>query len=168
MTYFYGCLWKCVLCNPAIRLPAIIFVNSKFDKKRQMEDQMEFLGTDCDCMAEAVCSSLQDTSILVQRHTLDFILAGFPLNQCVLDQKDRIRLCTSSLVVLLRRDVGLNRRLYQWIFGAEAAVTDTSDAQSATMEYFKQHSAPIVLEALRNLFSVSTNGLRSALHRKVY
>lgn len=157
MQYFYGCLWKCVLCNPAIRLPAVTFVVSKFDRNLPMEEQMEFLGTDRDCMVEAVCSSLQDTSILVQRNTLDFILGGFPLDKCVLEQKDRIRLCTSSLVVLLRRDMGLNRRLYQWIFGLQAMSThtDLNDNQKATMDYFKQHSAPIVLEALRNLFSVS-------------
>ncbi|OQR69932.1 protein dopey-1-like, partial [Tropilaelaps mercedesae] len=157
MQYFYGCLWKCVLCNPAIRLPAVTFVVSKFDKNLPMEEQQEFLGTDRDCMVEAVCSSLQDTSILVQRNTLDFILGGFPLDKCVLEQKDRIRLCTSSLVVLLRRDMGLNRRLYQWIFGLQASSThtDLNDNQKATMEYFKQHSAPIVLEALRNLFSYS-------------
>ncbi|XP_022650868.1 protein dopey-1-like isoform X3 [Varroa jacobsoni] len=157
MQYFYGCLWKCVLCNPAIRLPAVTFVVSKFDRNLSMEEQMEFLGTDRDCMVEAVCSSLQDTSILVQRNTLDFILGGFPLDKCVLEQKDRIRLCTSSLVVLLRRDMGLNRRLYQWIFGLQAMSThtDLNDNQKATMDYFKQHSAPIVLEALRNLFSYS-------------
>lgn len=49
-TYFYGCLWECVSCNSAIRLPAISFVLSHFNKKLTMEDQIYLMGTDINIM----------------------------------------------------------------------------------------------------------------------
>ena len=46
--FFFGCIWDCVLCNPAIRLPAITFTLMKFNKKLSMEDQLFIMGTDLD------------------------------------------------------------------------------------------------------------------------
>ena len=49
-TFFYGCLWECVLSFPAIRLAAITFVLEHFNRKRTMEDQLFFMGTNIDLL----------------------------------------------------------------------------------------------------------------------
>lgn len=49
-SFFYGCLWECVLSFPAIRLAAITFVLAHFNRKRTMEDQLFFMGTSIDLL----------------------------------------------------------------------------------------------------------------------
>ncbi len=49
-TFFYGCLWECVLSFPAIRLAAINFVLDHFNRKHTMEDQLFFMGTNIDLL----------------------------------------------------------------------------------------------------------------------
>lgn len=48
--FFYGCLWECVLTVPGVRLAAINFVVSHFNKKQTMEDQLHFMGTNIDVL----------------------------------------------------------------------------------------------------------------------
>lgn len=49
-SYFYGSLWKCILCNPGIRQAAINFIVSHYNRRLSMEDQLYVIGTDIDCM----------------------------------------------------------------------------------------------------------------------
>lgn len=174
--YFYGSLWKCVLCNPGIRQAAINFIVSHYNRRLSMEDQLYVIGTDIDCMVQAVCASLQDSSILVQRSTLELLLLGFPLHCCQLVYADRVRVCTAALGVLLRRDMSLNRRLFAWLFGSEGSSTvsvvpspestgssepssspvpDSLEPTQAT--YFRLHSSTLLLDAIKCLFSPSTS-----------
>lgn len=51
--FFFGCLWDCVLCNPAIRLPAVTFTLMKLNKKLSMEDQLFIMGTNVDVTVSA-------------------------------------------------------------------------------------------------------------------
>lgn len=108
-SFFYGCLWKCIMSNPSIRLPAICFIISHFNKKLTMEDQLYIIGTDIDTMVHAICSSLQDSSVLVQRCALDLLLIGFPVYNSQLVSSDMIKIVTSAVTVVLRRDMSLNR-----------------------------------------------------------
>lgn len=48
--YFYACLWDCLASNSIIRLPAIFFALSHFNKKLPMEDQAYMMGTNVDIM----------------------------------------------------------------------------------------------------------------------
>ncbi|EEC12059.1 protein dopey-1, putative [Ixodes scapularis] len=174
-SYFYGSLWKCVLCNPAVRLAAINFIISHYNRRQSMEDQLFIIGTDINCMVQGLCAALQDTSVLVQRSALELLLLGFPLHSCQLVAADRVRVCTAAVVVLLRRDMSLNRRLFAWLFGSDgstttsgvaasppattstAAIPDTIDASTASAStYFYTNSCALLLEALKCLFSPST------------
>ncbi|XP_064461644.1 protein dopey-1-like isoform X2 [Ornithodoros turicata] len=175
--YFYGCLWKCVLCNPGIRLQAITFVVSHYNRKLSMEDQLYIIGTDIDCMVQALCAALQDTSVLVQRSALELLLLGFPLHNCQLVFEDRARICSAAVIVLLRRDMSLNRRLFAWLFGSDGSTTasgipssETASPSSepgsptgvSTSAYFYAHASSLLLEALRNVFSQKPNELQTA------
>ena len=43
--FFYGCLWECVLASPINRLAAVNYVLSHFSRKKSLEDQIYFMGS---------------------------------------------------------------------------------------------------------------------------
>jgi len=43
--FFYSCLWECVLASPTNRLAAINYVLSHFSRKKSLEDQIYFVGS---------------------------------------------------------------------------------------------------------------------------
>lgn len=135
--HFYACLWDCLASNSGIRLPAISFVLAHFNKKLSMEEQKYIMGTNTTIMVSkilysnicifsstkyclifcffsprkvsALCAGVQDTSVLVQRSALDFLLIGFPIHNSQLTHQNMILLIKAALVTILRRDMSLNR-----------------------------------------------------------
>ncbi|XP_036394379.1 protein dopey-1 isoform X2 [Megalops cyprinoides] len=114
---FYSALWGSILTSPAVRLPGISFVLLHLNRKLSMEDQLYIMGSDIELMVEAVSTSVQDSSVLVQRSTLDLILFCFPFHMSQATRPDMIRILSAALHVVLRRDMSLNRRLYAWLLG---------------------------------------------------
>ena len=47
---FFSCVWEAALGSPSVRLPALIFVNACFDKRKTMEDQIFIMGDHVDHM----------------------------------------------------------------------------------------------------------------------
>uniref|UniRef100_A0A673VX74 DOP1 leucine zipper like protein A n=1 Tax=Salmo trutta TaxID=8032 RepID=A0A673VX74_SALTR len=114
---FYSALWGSILTSPAVRLPGVTFVLLHLNRKLSMEDQLYVMGSDIELMVEAVSTSVQDSSVLVQRSTLDLILFCFPFHMSQATRPDMIRILSAALHVVLRRDMSLNRRLYAWLLG---------------------------------------------------
>ncbi|KAJ8354068.1 hypothetical protein SKAU_G00216350 [Synaphobranchus kaupii] len=114
---FYSALWGSILTSPAVRLPGVTFVLLHLNRKLSMEDQLYIIGSDIELMVEAVSTSVQDSSVLVQRSTLDLILFCFPFHMSQATRPDMIRILSAALHVVLRRDMSLNRRLYAWLLG---------------------------------------------------
>uniref|UniRef100_A0AC35U2H7 Dopey_N domain-containing protein n=1 Tax=Rhabditophanes sp. KR3021 TaxID=114890 RepID=A0AC35U2H7_9BILA len=55
---FYASLWEAVLGSPSVRLPALIFVNAKFDKTISVGKQQEIMGGEhADHMIAALCAA---------------------------------------------------------------------------------------------------------------
>lgn len=106
---FYSHLWECLANNLAVRLPAILYILSRFDRKLLIENQSHIMGTNIDTMVTAICACVQDSMVLVQRSGLDLLQIGFPMHSTQLSKSDMIRLVTASLVTILRRDMSLNR-----------------------------------------------------------
>lgn len=114
-----------------------------------------------------LCSCLNDSVILVQRNTLEFLLLGFPLHTTLLSQSDLIKLVTNGLNTILRRDMSLNRRVYSWLLGSEVnsnrnvliegdIIESTSlnsdmslSNKSNQTSYFEQYSKNILIKALK-------------------
>ena len=75
---FYSSLWECVATNSTIRLPALTFVLSHLPRNNGrhggMESQQYILGSDIQVICTAVCMSLTDSSVLVQRSALELLL----------------------------------------------------------------------------------------------
>ncbi|CRK96401.1 CLUMA_CG009818, isoform A [Clunio marinus] len=178
--YFYTCLWECVATNSSIRLPAVTYVLDHYNKRVGMSDQSFLMGRNVELMMSGLCACLNDSVILVQRNTLEFLLLGFPLHTHFLPQSDVIKLVTNALNTILRRDMSLNRRLYSWLLGTEVlnanrnlmememneSVSLNSDSGSTSksnqMTYFEQYSKPLLIKALRITFknSIPTADLR--------
>uniref|UniRef100_A0A914YST3 Dopey N-terminal domain-containing protein n=1 Tax=Panagrolaimus superbus TaxID=310955 RepID=A0A914YST3_9BILA len=81
---FFASLWEAVLHSPSVRLPALYFVNSRFDKRKPLGEQFFMVagGDHVDHMIAALCAVAEDFSgpVLMHRHLLDFLLSAFPLN----------------------------------------------------------------------------------------
>jgi hypothetical protein len=67
---------------------------------------------------QALCSALQDSSVLVQRSMLDYLLVAFPMHNGQLTRTDLATVVEAAINVVLRRDMSLNRRLYLWFLGS--------------------------------------------------
>jgi len=166
--YFYTCLWECVATNSSIRLPAITYVLDHFNKRVGMTEQTYLMGRNVELMMAGLCACLNDSVILVQRNTLEFLLLCFPLHTSLVSQADIIKLVTNGINTILRRDMSLNRRLYSWLLGTEVQNANRNmdlneNVPSGTQtNYFEQYSKQILVKALKISFrnSVPASDLR--------
>uniref|UniRef100_A0A8C7Q2K1 DOP1 leucine zipper like protein B n=1 Tax=Oncorhynchus mykiss TaxID=8022 RepID=A0A8C7Q2K1_ONCMY len=123
---FYGALWGSVLVSPLVRLPASLFIVTHFDRLTPPHQQTRMLGYDNRLVVKALCLSLQDSNVLVQRNMLEILLFFFSLATCLdptqgsipMTREDMIRVVSAASLTLLRRDMSLNRRLYAWLLGS--------------------------------------------------
>ncbi|KAM7173394.1 protein DOP1A isoform 1-T3 [Macrochelys suwanniensis] len=167
---FYSALWGSLLTSPAVRLPGITYVLSHLNRKLSMEDQLYIIGSDIELMVEAVSTSVQDSSVLVQRSTLDLILFCFPFHMSQATRPDMIRILSAALHVVLRRDMSLNRRLYAWLLGFDnngAIVGPRSTRHSNPEEhatyYFNTFSKEMLVQAMVGILQVNGHGEESTL-----
>ena len=175
-TLFYGSLWECVASNASIRLPAISFVLQHINRKQPLSEQSYIFGGDLDVVVTAICSAVQDSKILVQRNALDFLILAFPMHMNLTSEgfsaHDRIELTVAGVSVLLRRDMSLNRRLFNWLLGSDvpaaqsninpkninrsdSVVSQDSVSVDDTSLYFNYHSRGLLVDALRIILSRS-------------
>uniref|UniRef100_A0A673X659 DOP1 leucine zipper like protein B n=1 Tax=Salmo trutta TaxID=8032 RepID=A0A673X659_SALTR len=122
---FYGALWGSVLVSPLVRLPASLFIVTHFDRFTPPRQQRCMLGYNNHLVMKALCLSLQDSNVLVQRNMLEILLYFFSLATCLdptegsipMTREDTITVVSAASLTLLRRDMSLNRRLYAWLLG---------------------------------------------------
>ncbi|XP_020947551.1 protein dopey-1 isoform X8 [Sus scrofa] len=167
---FYSALWGSLLTSPAVRLPGITYVLAHLNRKLSMEDQLYIIGSDIELMVEAVSTSVQDSSVLVQRSTLDLILFCFPFHMSQATRPDMIRILSAALHVVLRRDMSLNRRLYAWLLGFDnnGAVigprsTRHSNPEEHATYYFTTFSKELLVQAMVGILQVNGFGEESTL-----
>ncbi|XGW24975.1 hypothetical protein V3C99_006429 [Haemonchus contortus] len=150
---FFACLWQAVLGSPSVRLPAMLYVNAKFDKTRTLDDQIAIVGDHVNHMVAALCATASDSgSPLVQRNLLDFLCAAFPLDSTNLTREDFVQLIMRCVFVVLRRDMSLNRRLYTWLMnptGGNIAVSSIPVGdEGVESTFFNDKVLPLIVEAL--------------------
>ena len=111
---------------------------------------------------------------------LDFLLAFVPLENNELSTSDVVSILVCCLNVVLRRDMSLNRRLYQWILGiANESFTEDSNQQSsigdsgfvsednATPSNFEKVAKKYVVAAVISLFKSMSGSKLSLSHFRV-
>ena len=117
-------------------------------------------------------AGLQDEQLLIQRGFLDLLVTHLPLHSAVLRHKvvprDLELLVSAAAAVVVRREMGLNRRLWTWFLGPETSSgpddsTPNSPDSSPTItparnyksqlsqtEYFERYGlAPLVSSILK-------------------
>lgn len=165
---FFACLWEAVLGSPSVRLPALIYVNAKFDRHKTMDDQIFIMGDHVDHMIAALCAVADDDgSTLVQRNLLDFLCTAFPLNSDHLVKEDFVQLLRRCIFVILRRDMSLNRRLYQWLLNRCGDSSVSSIPVGGTEElidtsFFKMYVLPLIEKAVEEYLKLDTVEVASA------
>uniref|UniRef100_A0A667XX80 DOP1 leucine zipper like protein A n=1 Tax=Myripristis murdjan TaxID=586833 RepID=A0A667XX80_9TELE len=170
---FYSALWGSILTSPAVRLPGVSFVLLHLNRKLSMEDQLYIMGSDIELMVEAVSTSVQDSSVLVQRSTLDLILFCFPFHMSQVrkdvclraTRPDMIRILSAALHVVLRRDMSLNRRLYAWLLGFDnngvrtgPRSTRQSNPEEHASHYFNTYSKDMLVQAMVGILQGKARG----------
>nr|KAF6341130.1 DOP1 leucine zipper like protein A [Myotis myotis] len=158
---FYSALWGSLLTSPAVRLPGITYVLAHLNRKLSMEDQLYIIGSDIELMVEAVSTSVQDSSVLVQRSTLDLILFCFPFHMSQATRPDMIRILSAALHVVLRRDMSLNRRLYAWLLGPRS--TRHSNPEEHATYYFTTFSKELLVQAMVGILHMNGLGEETTL-----
>ncbi|XP_060944174.1 protein dopey-2 isoform X2 [Limanda limanda] len=163
---FYGALWGSMVVSPNVRLPAVIFIVAHFDRTASLHQQMHMLGYNSPLLMKAVCLSLQDSNVLVQRHMLEILLFFFPFATCLdpvetcitLSEEDMVAVVSSASLTLLRRDMSLNRRLYAWVLGTDIKgemvaphPTLSSTIEDHTSFYFNTYTRDYLVQALINI-----------------
>lgn len=109
---------------------------------------------------KGLCVALQDSSILVQRSTLDLLIACFPIYNSQLPKSDMIKLLTAAIKVVLRRDMSLNRRLYAWLIGCDSNGLPLAATAAAAAAAASTSAAPTSADGggrLERQDSTSTN-----------
>lgn len=166
---YFACLWEAVLGSPSVRLPALMYVNAKFNRQKSMHNQEYIMGNNIDHMIAALCAAADDDgSTLVQRHLLDFLSSAFPLNSDHLVREDFVQLLRRCLFLVLRRDMSLNRRLYQWLLNrvGDSVVTGLPVAgvdEQLDTTFFITYALPIVRKAIEEYLKLDTVQVTSGL-----
>jgi hypothetical protein len=96
-------------------------------------------------MIRAVSAALEDENLLVQRAALDLLLQALRLDSKTVksaNDDDRAILMRAAYGVVLRRDLALNRRVYNWLLG-------TSDSSQAQSDFYHAHSLSLLAATLR-------------------
>ncbi|ETE65854.1 Protein dopey-2, partial [Ophiophagus hannah] len=160
---FYSALWASVLVSPSVRLPASLFVVSHINRAVSGKQQNYMMGTDANLTIQAICVSMLDSNVLVQRNTLEVVLFFFPLYSSLdpnesaipLHRSDVVHLLSAAAQTLLRRDMSLNRRLYSWLLGSDikgrASIPELSintSLEDYACSFFEKYSKELLVEGL--------------------
>lgn len=163
---FYAALWGSVLTSPSIRLPASLFVVNHISRDSPGKEQKYMLGTDYQLTVRALCASLLDANVLVQRNNLEITLFFFPFYTCLdpderaipLLRRDIVHILSAATQTLLRRDMSLNRRLYAWLLGSDIkgnTIVPKSEISSSYEDqcsyFFDKYSKDLLVEALAEI-----------------
>ncbi|XP_056145152.1 protein dopey-2 isoform X2 [Lampris incognitus] len=163
---FYGALWGSMLVSPQVRLPASLFIVTHFDRMAPPRQQTHMLGYNHDMAIKAVCLSLQDSNVLVQRNMLEILLYFFPFAACLdpeeasipLSGEEIVTVVSAASLTLLRRDMSLNRRLYAWLLGTDTKgemvaphTSLSSTAEEHAAFYFNTYSRDLLVKAVINI-----------------
>ncbi|TID30815.1 hypothetical protein CANINC_000731 [Pichia inconspicua] len=114
-------------------------------------------------LVKAVYAAMLDQNLFVQRGFFDILLSKLPLNSAVFEllltssDKEDLLMCVTSTV--LRKDMSLNRRLWNWLLGPESP----ADSENTTnrLEYFKAHGYEHLLNCLLKLTEIGDENIVS-------
>lgn len=140
---FYQSLFLAATGSPNSRLSLVNYLSKKRFPDSSGESKNKYRGFSS-TMVVALAQMLTDDNLLVQRGVLELIVQNMPLNNKVLTSDEYVVLMKSSLAVVLRREVSLNRRLFAWITGHNE-------------DYWQKYGLSCVLNAVNMMLKVKSD-----------
>lgn len=173
-SHFWQCFFLVVISSSERRLGALVWANRRLPKFRSILPANNDPPTDkssafqalsyeaqtavipeTGLMVRAFCKGLEDEQLLVQRGFLELLVKNLELQSPVLQlisSKDDLKLLViSACSTVLRRDVSLNRRLWNWLLGPEPA--DDIVTQVSRAEYFTNYGSKELVAGLLDLLA---------------
>lgn len=116
-------------------------------------------------LVKSFCEALKDDNLYVQRGFFDLLLSRLPLNspvfQSLINDSNKELLILSAASTILRRDMSLNRRLWNWLLGPTTPSNETTGSGSNTdeirMNYFKKYGQNFFTKSLMDLIDGKSN-----------
>lgn len=146
-SFFLQNLWLVLVTSSGTgyRIPALNYLSRRMPRLDGSERLGEIVGDDVGLMVRGFAASLEDDNILVQRGVLDLLLSTLRLDSVGFKEdtrpEDRLLLMRAAIGVVLRRDISLSRRLYNWLLGPSEEPTEQST-------YLRLHGLPLLRSAL--------------------
>lgn len=115
--YFWQCFWLANIISPGRRIGGLSWLSRRMPNFDDPEPIFA-ASPDPGLMLRCFCQGLRDSELLVQRGYLELLVQNIRINCDFLlqvSQKNRQMLFECALLVVLRKDMSLNRRLYTWL-----------------------------------------------------
>merc|ERR1712000_242688 len=144
---FYHSMWKAAVSSPNVRGAAMIYLDRKFPKGGKIDE--DYLPERQTLVKSAIMECLADPELLTQRAAMELLLNHFPISSGIFDQWDDIAVLVVKLV--LRKEIALNRRLYNWFLGNEP-------------NEFEEHGKKVIIAAVQQIFSSPPDTVENATH----
>ncbi|KAJ3234832.1 hypothetical protein HDU81_001102 [Chytriomyces hyalinus] len=123
--YFLHCMGLAVISGNRVRGAAMNYLLRRLPKFTSKKELHGILGEESIVMSRALGCALEDKQILVQRGALELLVVHFPLEAELFPPSEIEILMRSAVGVVLRKDIGLNRRLYSWLLGPSETLSAT-------------------------------------------
>jgi hypothetical protein len=158
---FNTAVWKSLLLNPTARIASLHYLYDKMPKLSRDDDDRHVLDEWCPerdtLVLNALIAGISDSNLLVQRTALDLILTRFQVHHHIFSLEQWSLLIAKTLRVQLRKEVSLNRRIYQWLTGRDKdnnpiAVEHDDYLFDAQVTYFSRFAKAPLLLALQRSF----------------
>ncbi|KAM3142079.1 hypothetical protein pb186bvf_005733 [Paramecium bursaria] len=145
VTVFFGMLWTSILRSSRCRLGAFKYLMKRWNNQKQsqeLEDQVDQqkLPNKSALVINALIASLEDEKALIKRAALDFMCAHAKIEDQIFSQQEYLLLVQSCLLLFVKLDHAVVRRINNWFFGEEEI--------NEQMDIIKT-----IQEALRRIFS---------------
>ena len=180
-SHFWQCFFLVVISSSDKRLGALVWMNrnlpkfnsvlsSNADPPTDKTSAFQALSYDAQTtiipetglLIRAFCKGLEDDQILVQRGFLELLVKNLELQspalQIITTQEDLKLLLVSACSTVLRRDVSLNRRLWNWLLGPEPS-DENSTAALTRAEYFNAYGANQLVTGLLELINSTSDNV---------
>lgn len=182
-SHFWQCFFLVVVSSSDKRLGALVWMNRNLPKFNSILSNNDSQPTDktsafqalsyqaqttiipeTGLLIRAFCKGLEDDQILVQRGFLELLVKNLELQspalQIITTQEDLKLLLISACSTVLRRDVSLNRRLWNWLLGPEPSEDNSySNTVLSRAEYFNKYGADQLVSGLLELINSTSDSI---------
>lgn len=175
-SHFWQCFFHVIITSPERRLGALVWANKcfpSFKTTANWDEPVTDIKSACRALSyeaqmaitpesglliRAFCKGLQDDQPLVQRGFLELLVKSLELQsvalQVITSKQDLQLLVLSACSTVLRRDMSLNRRLWNWLLGPEPAYGDGSANSFMRSRYFNQYGLESLASALLDMIDI--------------